>query len=79
MVEHRRGEAMFETDKAANGLELLEGTAGLIDAWAVLADTDAIAGPVKKMDLGGGSNNDPCADGSVRGGDGTWPADTARC
>lgn len=30
----------------------------LIDAWAVLADRDAVGGPEEKIDLGGVLNND---------------------
>ena len=42
--------------KAARGPELLEGFAVLKDAWAVLAETDAVGGPDTKIDLRGGSN-----------------------
>ena len=51
----RRLEVPLEADRAAKGLELLEGIAELRDAWAVFADTEAVGGPEEKMDLGGGS------------------------
>jgi hypothetical protein len=47
----------LEADKAARGLELLDGIAELKEAWAVFADTDAVGGPEEKIDLGGGSKN----------------------
>lgn len=45
----------LEADRAASGLELLEGVAELKDACAVFADTEAVGGPEEKIDIGGGS------------------------
>ena len=61
----------LEADKAAKGLELLDGIAELKDAWAVLADTDAVGGPDEKIDLGGGSKNMACGEDSEFCSDGT--------
>lgn len=36
--------------KTDNGREIVEGRAGLIEAWAVLTETDAVAGPEEKID-----------------------------
>lgn len=51
----RRTVLPLEADKAAKGLELLDGIAELRDAWAVFADTDAVGGPEEKIERGGGS------------------------
>ena len=51
----RRLELPFPADRAASGLELLDGIAELRDAWAVFADTDAVGGPDVKIERGGGS------------------------
>ena len=40
-----------------NGLDMVEGRAGLIDAWAVLTETEAVAGPEAKMERDGVLNN----------------------
>ncbi len=55
-----RLEPPFVADKAASGLELLEGPAELNDACAVLAETEAVGGPEEKIDLEGVLNNDGC-------------------
>ena len=36
--------------KTDNGREIVEGRAGLIEAWAVFTDTDAVAGPEENID-----------------------------
>ena len=55
-----RLEPALVADKAASGLELLEGPAELNDACAVLADTEAVGGPEENIDLEGVLNNDDC-------------------
>jgi len=61
----------LDADSAAKGLELLEDIAELKDAWAVLADTDAVGGPEEKIDMAGGSKNVGCVTASGFGSDGT--------
>jgi hypothetical protein len=55
-----RLEPTLVADRAASGLELLEGPAELKDAWAVFADTEAVGGPEEKIDLEGVVNNVDC-------------------
>ena len=48
--------------KADNGREELTGEGALIEAWAVLADTEEVGGPEEKMDrLGVLKSEDWCA------------------
>jgi hypothetical protein len=67
-------------DKAASGLELLEGPAELNDACAVFAEIDAVGGPEENIDLEGVVKSVDCGVVSpLLEGTGRWLPDAAIC
>ena len=75
-----RLDAVLVAESAASGLEVLDEAAELIEAWAVLAESDAVGGPDENMDLVGVLNMVVCGVVSPDPEEsGTWPAEAAIC